>query len=146
MAEGTRYQTDGSATVKAAVHASGGLRSSFELCQAYLSGIGDLGLAVGLEYGATPICRLGLRGERSVRCAVSKAVSRAEELQSACEGTETAIGPKALALAPAAVRQLFDRESTVQGLDYETVVVGTVAAPAVVSSGSASRTAQPHTQ
>jgi hypothetical protein len=45
-----------------------------------------------------------------------------------------------------AVRQLFDRESTVQGLDYETVVVGTVAAPAVVSSGSASRTAQPHTQ
>ncbi len=146
LAEGTRYQTDGGATVKAAVHAAGGLRSSFELCQAYLPGIGDLGLAVGLEYGATPICRLGLRGERSVRCAVSKAVSGSEELQSGCEGTETAIGPKALALAPAAVRQLFDHESTAQGLDYETVVVGTVAAPAVVSSGSASRTAQPHTQ
>lgn len=146
LAEGTRYQTDGSATVKSAVQASGGLRSSFELCQAYLPGIDDLGLAIGLEYGATPICRLGLRGERSVRCAVSKAVSRSEELQSSCEGIETAIGPRALALAPVAVRQLFDRESTAQNLDYETVAVGTVTAPAVVSSGSASRTAQPHMQ
>lgn len=90
--------------------------------------------------------RLGLRGDRSVRCAVGKAVSRSEELQSGCEGTETAMGPRAHSQAPVAVRQLFDRDGKAQGLDYETVAVGTVAAPAVVSSGSASRTAQPHTQ
>lgn len=144
LAEGTRSQTDSGATIKAAVHASGGLRSSFELCQEYLPNIEDLGLAIGMEYGATPICRLGLRGERSVRCSVSKAVSRSEELQSACKRKETAIGPRALALAPVAVRQLFDHKGTAQGLDYETVTVGTVAAPAVVSSGAASRSSQPH--
>jgi len=146
LAEGTRFQTDAGASVKAAVHASGGLRSSFELCQELLPGVATLGLAIGLEYGATPICRLGLRGDRSVRCAVSKAVSRSEELQSGCEGTETAMGPRAHSQAPVAVRQLFDRDGKAQGLDYETVAVGTVAAPAVVSSGSAYRTAQPHTQ
>jgi class 3 adenylate cyclase len=144
LAEGTRQQTDAGASVKTSVHAAGGLRSSFELCQQYLPGTAELGLAIGLEMGTTPICRLGLRGDRSVRCAVSKAVSRSEELQSGCAGTQTAIGPRALAHASVAMRQLFGPDGKGQGLDYETVVAGTMSAPAIVSSGSASRSAQPH--
>ena len=144
IAEGTRQQTDPGATVKTAVHAAGGLRSSFELCQDLLSGIYELGLAIGLEYGPTPVCRLGLRGERSVRCAVSKAVSRSEELQSSCKRTETAIGQRALGHASVATRQLFGPDGIAQGLDYESVIGGTMAAPAIISSGSAARAAQPH--
>ena len=143
LAEGTRYQTDPGATVKSAVHAAGGLRSSFELCKIYLSGIQQLGLAIGMEYGPTPITRLGLRGDRSVRCAVSKAVSRSEELQSSCEGHETALGQRALTIAPVAIRQLFGRDGKAQGLDFEAVAGGSVTTPAIVSSGSIVRQAQP---
>ena len=136
IAEGTRYETDERESVATAVRCAGGLRSSFELCQALLPGISELGLAIGLELGTTPVTRLGIRGERSVRCAASKAVSVSEGLQSECDGQQTAIGERALAAASARVSQLFPG-GVADGLDYEVVdqALGSgLAAPAVVVS------------
>lgn len=144
-AEGTRTSTDEADSVRSAVRAAAGLRSSFELCQDILPGISHLGLAIGIELGSTPMTRLGIRGDRSVRCAVSKAISQSEALQSICDGVQTALGPKALAAAPAAIRRLFDSDGIASGLDFDAVEEH-VAAPAIVSSGSVSRVAQPHTK
>ncbi|AUC09869.1 hypothetical protein BLX90_06480 [Rhizobium sp. Y9] len=142
IAEGTAYETDGSASVVAAVKAAGGMRSSFELCQEELDGIGQLGIAIGLEYGETPITRIGIRGDRSVRCSVSRAVSRSESLQSNCDGDQTALGPTALGLAPASVRRLFD-EGVAWGLDAGSVEEH-LSAPPQVSSGAVTATAAPY--
>ncbi len=120
IAEGSRVETNLPASVDSAVRLAGGLRSSFELCRTMLPGVGALGLAIALELGPTPITRLGIRGERSVRCASSKAVSTSETLQSGLEGTQTALGPDATAAAPFRVRQLF-RYGPVENLDYEAV-------------------------
>ena len=93
-------------------------------------------MAIGLELGTTPVTRLGIRGERSVRCAASKAVSVSEGLQSECDGQQTAIGERALAAASARVSQLFPG-GVADGLDYEVVdqALGSgLAAPAVVVS------------
>ena len=75
LAEGQQSQTDVMLTIRKAVEVAGALRSSFELAQTLLPGIGDLGLKIGVEWGTTPITRLGIRGDRSVRCASSKAVT-----------------------------------------------------------------------
>jgi class 3 adenylate cyclase len=146
LAEGTRYETDASTSVTTAVRCAGGLRSSFELCQSMLPGIGELGLAIGLEFGTTPITRLGLRGERSVRCASSKAVSASEDLQSRCEGHQTAIGDRAFAVASARVRQLF-RNGIADGLDFdvaEQFIGEPLATPAVVATQPAAPAFRAH--
>lgn len=142
IAIGSSYDTNESATVIAAVKAAGGIRSSFELCQQELDGIKDLGIAIGLEYGETPITRIGIRGDRSVRCSVSRAVSRSESLQSDCSGEETAIGPTALAHAPVSVRRLFTN-GVASGLDAASVGEH-LNAPVTVSSGSVSAIAAPY--
>ncbi len=142
LAEGTSQETDASASVISAVKAAGGMRSSFELCQEELDGIDKLGIAIGLEFGETPITRIGIRGDRSVRCSVSRAVSRSEELQSDCTGDQTALGPTALNHAPASVRKLFEG-GVAWGLDA--VSVGEhLGAPPVVSSGAVSAVAAPY--
>lgn len=117
IAIGTRMATEPAATVDAAVMLTGGLRSSFDLCRSMLSGLGMMGVAIGAEYGETPISRIGIRGERSVRCASSKAVSASEALQSDLTGRQTALGPVALVNASAAVKTYFGRGS-VEGLDH----------------------------
>jgi len=133
IAEGNRVDTDRISSVTQAVLLAGGLRSSFDLCRKLLPGVGDLGLAIGLELGATPVTRLGIRGERSVRCASSKAVSASEDLQRKCNGAETAMGETAIASANARVKALF-RSGITRNLDYETasIMLSGVAAPAVV--------------
>ncbi|KQT50584.1 guanylate cyclase [Methylobacterium sp. Leaf456] len=120
VAEGSRYDTDKPASVETAVRMAGGIRSSFNLCRAMLHDIGDLGIAIGLELGATPVTRLGLRGERSVRCASSKAVSASEALQQECSGTETSLGATAAEAAHSRVRQIF-RTGKVSNLDFDAV-------------------------
>ncbi len=121
IAEGDRFSVDAEETVTTALHAAGGVRSSFELCQDMLRPSRVLGLAIGVEYGHTPISRLGIRGDRSVRCAASRAVVTAEEIQSALDGEQTLLGPEALSHAPPAIRRLF-AVGPVAGLDYETVI------------------------
>lgn len=145
VAVGSRTVTDEPATVMAAVQAAGGMRSSFELCQSILPGAGSLDLAIGIELGPTPITRLGLRGDRSVRCASSRAVSRSESCQQACEKDETALGPVALERAPSSVRALFDDTGLATGLDYASVS-GLMAAPATIRSGSVERAAEPYSR
>jgi len=142
LAEGTSQETDASASVVSAVKAAGGMRSSFELCQEELDGIDNLGIAIGLEFGETPITRIGIRGERSVRCSVSRAVSRSEELQGGCTGDQTAIGPTALSHAPASIKKLFDG-GVAWGLDAGSVDEH-LSAPPVVSSGVVSAVAAPY--
>lgn len=135
IAEGDDRSTDDRESVHSAVSAAGGMRSSFDLCLQMLQPSSPLGLAIGLELGPTPISRIGLRGERSVRCSSSIAVSMSETLQSRCDGTETALGPRALAAAPRAVARLFE-DGAVSGLDYATVEDSVLPAPAIVVGSS----------
>lgn len=143
LAEGTRTETDSSETVREAVRVAAGMRSSFELCQENLPNVSRLGIAIGIEFGTTPISRIGIRGDRSVRCSVSKAVTASEELQSNCGGLETALGPRALQNAPAAIRRLFNAQGIATGLDFDAIDTH-LSSPAVVSSGQASATAAPY--
>lgn len=108
LAEGDARSTDASASVRTGVLAAAGIHSSIELCRAMLPSASRLGIAVGLELGQTPIARLGLRGEASVRCASSRATCLSEEAQSGCAAGQVAIGEAALAAADAHVRRLFD--------------------------------------
>lgn len=142
IADGTAQSTDESSSVVAAVEAAGGMRSSFELCQQELDGTDRLGFAIGLEYGETPITRIGIRGDRSVRCSVSRAVSRSETLQSACSGVQTALGPTALFHAPASIKRLFEG-GFARGLNAESVGEH-LGSPPIVSSGAVSATAAPY--
>ncbi|MGR9356859.1 hypothetical protein [Rhizobiales bacterium] len=119
IAEGTAFTVDEPQSVLSGISLAAGLRSSFDLCREILPGIFNLGLAIGLELGITPVTRLGLRAEMSVRCATSKAVSDSEDLQSRCKGRETMLGPKALFTLPKAVRDQFDREGKIVNLTVE---------------------------
>lgn len=143
IAVGSRTVTDEPGTVLAAVQAAGGMRSSFELCRSILPRVDELDLAIGIELGPTPVTRLGLRGDRSVRCASSRAVSWSENCQQGCKVGETAIGPAAYDRAPVSVKRLFDENGVALGLD-DASVAGLLAAPAVITSGSVSHAAKPY--
>ncbi len=135
LAEGDRIETDPIATMKKAVSAAAGLRSSFELCREMLPGTDDLGLAIGLDYGTTPICRLGLRGAASVRAAASRATCISETEQRRCDGTQTALGEDAYKVSPANIREVFSSDRVVSNLDAETaeLLLGTMPSPYIVS-------------
>jgi hypothetical protein len=121
VAEGTRLETDLPGSVRTVVHAAAGMRSSFELCQTVLPNIGELGLAIGIELGTTPITRLGIRGDRSVRASISKAVSTSEGLQADCHGKQTALGERAMGTAPASTRRLFGADGKTENLNYAVI-------------------------
>lgn len=137
VAEGDARSTDEKRSVKTAVLAAGGIRSSFNLCRQVLPGLAGLdGIAIGLELGWTPVCRIGLSGEASVRCSTSKATCVSEAVQRDCTGRQTAIGDRAFAEADARVRYLFGPAHRVDNLDHGTAVaqLDGVASPAVVKS------------
>ncbi len=98
---------DKMASVTAAAACSAAMFSSFDLISSKLSDMDDLGLAVGFELGATPVSRLGLRGDRSVRCATSYSTIFSERAQQACQADQTGIGRRALYAASPAVSDLF---------------------------------------
>lgn len=135
LAEGDKTETDQMATMKKAVSAAAGLRSSFELCREMLPGIADLGLAIGIDYGTTPICRLGLRGTASVRAAASRATCVSEAEQRRCNGTETALGESAYKASPASIREAFSTDRVISNLDVDTaeVLLGTMPSPYIAS-------------
>lgn len=142
MAEGTAFEIDERETVLRSVMCAAGIRSSFDLCREILPGISHLGIAIGIEIGPTPITRLGLRGDYSVRCATSKAVSDSEQLQSKCEGNETALGSRALLAAPIDIRRMFDNGGRARDLDFASATqqtsgnekIAALATPALASS------------
>ncbi len=118
LAEGDARQTDTKKTINQSVLTLGALRSSFELCQSKLAGLQDLGIAIGTDVGETPICRVGLRGEASVRIAASRATCHSENEQRRCDGSQSAIGQKAYAEASVAVRRQFGGNRIIDNLDY----------------------------
>jgi class 3 adenylate cyclase len=125
LAEGTAQTTDDEETISTVTLCAGGMRSSFELALALLAqeGIdtGELGLAIGFEFGPIALTRLGMKGAM-VRCGVGRSVLESEEEQLRCVGTETAMGPVAYDEASAPVRELFGPSRVRSGLDYPTVV------------------------
>lgn len=139
VAEGDARQTDQLATMKTAVNAAAGLRSSFNLCKEMLPGVRELGLAIGLDYGWTPICRLGLRGPASVRAAASRATCLSEAEQRRCGGDETAIGEAAFKASPAAIRTVFAQDRKVPNLDVDSadLLLGSVQAPYIATAPAA---------
>lgn len=143
IAEGTAYETDDQRSVLSSLHLAAGLRSSFDLCREMLPGMSNLGLAIGVELGATPVTRLGLRGEMSVRCVTSKAVSDSEDLQSKCNGRETMVGQKALAQLPSSWRAQFSASGKITDLNADRLgnLVGGVTAPNIVHRAAASSSA-----
>lgn len=121
VARGDARNVDDTDTVTASIHMAGGLRSSFNLTKQILPGIGSLGLAIGIDLGPTPISRIGVRGDRSVRVSISKASIEAEERQSVSDGVSTAIGERAFAAGNAAARSYF-RNRTVEHMTYDAAV------------------------
>lgn len=110
LADGDASNTDNPATVMAAVHCAAAMRSSFQLCQELLPTIKDLGLAIGIELGVTPISRIGIRGERSVRLASSIATAESEAIQKKCAGYQTGIGLTAYDTASLDIQRLFGED------------------------------------
>lgn len=118
LAEGTYGEIDAAESVKSSVLLAGALRSSFNLCKTLLPNCMSLGLGIGLEYGVTPVCRVGISGEASVRCSSSRGVCEAELVQQDCGGSETAIGDNAYANAEYKIKQLFRHTRKAQSLSY----------------------------
>lgn len=139
IAEGSSSHTDPRGSVASAAMCAGGLHSSFLLCKEVLGGLESLGLAVGLELGPTPISRIGIRGDRSVRVASSIATTRSEQMQRDCSESGVKLGPNALGVAPAALEDLFDAAGYCGNLDYGDVAVCLSIAPATVASPTYAR-------
>ncbi|MBY0238535.1 MAG: transcriptional regulator, partial [Burkholderiaceae bacterium] len=121
ICEGTAHTTDEKETISAATLLAGAFRSSFDLALERLEDegyeTGNLGLAIGFDYGPMTITRLGLKSDR-VRCSVSRGVLESESQQKRCTGVETAIGAEALKVASDAVKTLFGTQQKVKDLDF----------------------------
>ena len=132
IAEGTRHRTDERKTVSSAVQCAGGLHSSFGLCKLVLGNLNSLGLAIGLELGPTPISRIGIRGDRSVRAASSIATTLSEQMQRECKDNGVKLGHRALRVAPVALEDLLDKDGYAASMDYDDVAVCLSVVPAQV--------------
>lgn len=100
---------------------------SFQICQMVLPDLHRLGLAIGLEHGTTPIIRLGIRGERSVRVASSVACCQSEREQKSLSDNGVKLSPNARMLLPVSLGQLFDRQGSTVTIDYDDVCASSAA-------------------
>lgn len=121
MVEGTAQTTDAALSAKNAMLCAAAMRSSFKLALDVLEdeGVdaGELGLAIGLEYGPMAITRLGVKGEK-IRCCISRSVLESEIQQLRCAGDQTAIGDGLAEHAPAVLKDLFGASRRARGFDY----------------------------
>lgn len=131
VAEGSSNGTDPTKTVSNSVACAGGLRSSFDICKSELRGIDELGLTIGIEFGPTPVTRIGIRGVRSVRSASSIATATSEKVQRGCDNEQTRLGPEAQKLLPVALEDLVDVNGTAHTLTYDDVATGLAANDAI---------------
>lgn len=120
-AVGDSVETDLAASVVDSAKCAGAIRSSFELSKTALRTVDALGLAVGLEVGLTPISKIGIQGDRSVRVASSKATIVSEAVQKDCGHNETRFGPNAVQHAPLALEDLIGLNGSAGALDYDEV-------------------------
>lgn len=125
LVEGTAQTTESSETSKNAMLCAAAMRSSFGVALDLLEedGIdtGELGLAIGLEYGPIAITRLGIKGEK-IRCCVSRAVLQSENEQLRCGGAQTAIGEQVHKKAPSALTDLFGTSRRRANFHYDEAV------------------------
>jgi hypothetical protein len=129
MAEGERAD-DAAKSVREAVLCASAMRSSFDLCLETVRSDAAIDLAVGIEYGPTPMTRLGHRGNNSVRCAASRATIEAERTQQAIEHGGVRLGAVAAAIADPAVRKHFSA-GRLMSFDSASDLLWTAQAPAV---------------
>jgi hypothetical protein len=138
LAEGDSCQTDERATVRRAVLAATGIYSSFELCRELLPGADCLGIAIGIELGVTPLARLGLRGEASVRCVSSRSTCLAEEVQARCAAGEIGVGSDAYDAADVHVKRMFNNPPRrLRHLGHDAATALLVGAPALTGASAA---------
>ncbi len=142
IAEGSSSETDRQESVASAAKCAGGLHSSFGLCKTTLGGLEELGLAVGVELGVTPVSRIGIRGDRSVRVASSVATTRSEKMQKECEHNGVKFGETALRAAPAALSDILT-EGYSRDMDYGDVTICLSAPPATVAAPNYARAHAP---
>ena len=133
IAEGSSGSTDEAKSVATATLCAAGFHASFGLCKSVLEGIDDLELAVGLELGPTPISRIGIRGERSVRVASSVATAESEKMQRKCEEGGIKIGPVARRVAPKGLVDVFGNRGYAREVDYDDVSASILATPSILS-------------
>jgi class 3 adenylate cyclase len=106
IAKGER-QDDGPAAVKEAAICAAAMRSSFDLCVDIVKPGAPIDLAVGIEFGPTPMTRIGDPGDGSVRCAASRATVEAERIQQQIKGGGVRMGAAASNIADSSVRKNF---------------------------------------
>jgi class 3 adenylate cyclase len=100
ICEGTAYTTDHPKSVDVATEAVSAIRSSFLMSLDKLSerfeitGLSDLGLAIGYEIGDVSLTRVGKIGDTS-RYAIGVSTIESENAQQVCKGNSTKIGAKA---------------------------------------------------
>ena len=129
VAEGERTD-DAAKSVREAVLCASAMRSSFDLCLETVPSDAAIDLAVGIEYGPTPMTRLGHRGDDSVRCAASRATIEAERTQQAIEHGGVRLGAVAAAIADPAVRKHFSA-GRLMSFNSASDLLWTAQAPAV---------------
>ncbi|WFU42119.1 adenylate/guanylate cyclase domain-containing protein [Bradyrhizobium sp. CB82] len=129
VAEGERTD-DGPGSVRQAVMCANGMQSSFDLCLDAVDSDAAIGLAIGVEYGPTPMTRLGYRGDDSVRCAASRATINAERTQQSIEGSGIRLGVVAQQVADAAVRRII-ATGRLMSFDTASDFLGASQSPAV---------------
>lgn len=138
LAFGTATSIDLALTTREAVKCAAGLQSSFEIVQQRLGNLDDLGLATGIEVGQTPISRIGIRGDRSVRVASSTATIQSQVEQERIEGSAIALGPVARSHLSLSAQRHFQDGIMIQP-DYDDVSV--MLAGAAMLSGAHSTSA-----
>jgi hypothetical protein len=106
------------------------MRSSFDLCLEAVQSDAAIDLAVGIEYGPTPMTRLGHRGDDSVRCAASRATVDAERTQQAIERGGVRLGAVATGIADPTIRKHFS-SGRLMSFDSASDLLMTAQAPAV---------------
>lgn len=151
LAFGTASSVDLPRTTREAVKCAAGLQGSFDIVQQRLSGLEDLGLATGIEVGSTPISRIGIRGDRSVRVASSTATIQSQVEQERIEGSGVALGPEAMSHLSPADRQHF-QDGVLMHPDYDTIAYVLASAAVGVAQSTSAQPAEsetefrPHTQ
>jgi class 3 adenylate cyclase len=129
VAEGERVD-DPVESVRQAVLCGNAMWSSFGLCLEAVRSEVAIDLAVGIEYGPTPMTRLGHRGDDSVRCAASRATIEAERTQQAIEHGGIRLGAVAAGIADPTVRKHFS-SGRLMSFDSASDLLMTAQAPAV---------------
>lgn len=122
-ATGDRTETDAGETVADAVACAGALRSSFKVCQEMIGGLGSLGITIGIEFGPTPVTRLGIRGKRSVRLASSITTAVSEKMQRGCDDEQTRLGENAIEHMPEQLSDILESDGLAHDLTFDDVAI-----------------------